>query len=229
MGSTFRVIFGLSLASLVALAGCGSSHPASRAGSVSSTTAAPANTAAPATTSPAAASSTAATAPLPPPTRAGTPPITVATAAAGGCLAGQLAIHFGPALGAAGWRGYTNRFQNISSSTCTLYGYPGMQMLGSSGQPIPTDVIRGTSVTVPFVAEKQVTLGPGAEADFDMGFAASTGYGDANSPSSARVEFTAPNDFQSLTVALAIQPYGGATTSHLHCGEIHVSPVYAAS
>jgi hypothetical protein len=103
-----------------------------------------------------------------------------------------------------------------------------MQMLDAAGHPIATDVIRGTSVTVPLVPEKPVTLAPGAEADFDMGFAAATGYGNANCPTSARVEFTAPNDFQSLTVALAIQPYGGATIAHLHCGEIHVSPVYAA-
>jgi hypothetical protein len=82
---------------------------------------------------------------------------------------------------------------------------------------------------VPYVPEKLVTLMPGAKADFDMGFAAATGYENADCPTSTRVEFTAPNDFQSLIVTLAIRPYGGADVAQLHCGEIHVSPVYAAS
>jgi Protein of unknown function (DUF4232) len=138
-------------------------------------------------------------------------------------------VQIGPAGGAAGSVGYTNDFENVSTATCTLYGYPGLQMLNASGQPIPTDVIRATSVTVPYVPERLVTLAPGARADFDMGFAASTGYGSAQCPTSARVEFTAPNDFQSLTVTLAIRPYGGGDIAQLHCGEIHVSPVYGAS
>ncbi len=138
-------------------------------------------------------------------------------------------MQIGPANGAAGSVGYTDDFENVSNATCTLYGYPGLQMLNASGLPIPTDVIRATSVTVPYVPEKLVTLAPGARADFSMGFAASTGYGGAQCPTSTRVEFTAPNDFQSLTVTLAIRPYGGPDIAQVHCGEIHVSPVYAAS
>jgi hypothetical protein len=232
MGSTVRAAAGLTLATLtLAMAGCGTSHHSSTATSTSTTAPTAASTspaaAAPPSSSPPTTSGPPAGAPAT--TAAGTPATTIAAAAAPGCLATQLAVQVGPATGAAGSVGYTNDFKNISSTTCTLYGYPGLQMLTANSQPIPTDVIRGTSVTVPYVPEKLVTLVPGARADFDMGFAASTGYGNAKCPTSTRVEFTAPNDFQSLTVALAIQPYGGATIAQLHCGEIHVSPVYAAS
>ncbi len=212
MDSTVRMATGLALAALtLAVAGCSSSHSGSRAGSTSST-------------APTTAASTPATSSGAP---ASTAPASTAVPAAKGCLAGQLAVQVGAANGAAGSVGYTNSFENASGSTCTLFGYPGMQMLDASGHPLPTHVIRGTSVTVPYVAEKLVTLAPGGKAYFHMGFAASTGYGNAQCPTSARVEFTPPNDFQSLTVPLAIRPYGGPTIAQLNCGEITVSPVYA--
>jgi uncharacterized protein DUF4232 len=227
MGSTFRVVTGMGLGLTLALsllAGCGSSHHASSAGTGSSSTAASPTTA---STTPPISATTASSAPAS--TGPSTTPTTATTASAHGCTAVQLSIQVGTANGAAGSVGYTNDFKNISVATCTLYGYPGLQMLNSSGQPISTDVIRGTSVTVPSVPERLVTLAPGARAGFDMGFASSTGYGSAKCPTSARVEFTAPNDFQSLTVALAIQPYGGPSTAQLHCGQITVSPVYASA
>ena len=224
MGSTVRVVTGTGLGLTLALsllAGCGSGHHASSAGTGSSSTATSPTTAGPTPSRATTASS------APAATGPSTTPTTAATASVHGCTAAQLSIQVGAPNGAAGSVGYTNDFKNISATTCTLYGYPGLQMLNSSGQPIATDVIRGTSVTVPSVPEKLITLVPGARADFDMGFASATGYGNAKCPTSARVEFTAPNDFQSLTVALAIQPYGGPSTAQLHCGQITVSPVYA--
>ena len=233
MGSTFRFKLGLAVVALAALAGCGSTHSSEKAGTGPSTT--PPATSTPVATTPAATTPTAdnngASTPASTPATASgsTPPTTAGQAVAKGCLAGQLAVEIGPANGAAGSVGYTNAFKNVSGSTCSLYGYPGLQMLNASGQPIPTDVIRATSVTVPYVPEKLVTLAPGAKADFDMGFAAATGYENAQCPTSTRVEFTAPNDFQSLTVALAIRPYGGGDVAHLQCGQVHVSPVYAGT
>jgi Protein of unknown function (DUF4232) len=226
MGSQIRFGSGLAVASLLlVLTGCGTGHTETSGGQAVSPTSSPLST----------SSTTAASGPspssgtsVPPTSAAGTAP-TSSAAVASGCLATQLSVQIGEASGAAGSVGYTNDFKNVSNTTCTLYGYPGLQMLNASGQPISTDVIRATSVTVPYVPEKLVTLVPGAKADFDMGFAAATGYENADCPTSTRVEFTAPNDFQSLIVALAIRPYGGADVAQLHCGEIHVSPVYAAS
>jgi len=118
--------------------------------------------------------------------------------------------------------------QNTSTTACTLFGYPGMQLLASSGALLTTSVHRGAAATVPPVTEKTVTLGPGADAAFVAGFATGTGYGGLTCPRSAQVEITPPNDYHSITVAWAIAPYGG-TTEHLQCGDINVSPVYAGS
>ncbi len=235
MGSTVRISMGLAaaLAGAALLGACGSSHVASNAsGSTTTTpaTIAPGTTTGSSSTTPADTPATTSSSGSIPPATTRPTPTTTRTAATGpaGCVAGQLNVVVSYGNGAAGSIGYTNSFQNISSTTCTLFGYPGMQMLGSSGQPIQTDVIRGTSVTVPSVAERLVTLAPGGKAWFDMGYSDGTGYGYDTCPTSTLVEFTAPNDFQSITVSLQIQPYGGATIAQLHCGEIHVSPVFAA-
>lgn len=145
----------------------------------------------------------------------------------GRCRSAQLAVRVGRLGVALGHIGVTIDFKNVSTATCTLYGYPGLQMLGVVGQAIPTDVLRGTAYTVPSMPERSVTLVAHAEAAFDLGFADSTGYGLDKCPTSARVEITPPNAYRPITIAWRIQPYGGGTITHLHCGQITVSPVFA--
>lgn len=146
----------------------------------------------------------------------------------GRCYSNQLSVHPGQSSGAAGSVSRIVTFTNTSSSTCTLTGYPGMQMLGSSGQRLATTVHRGAAATVPALAVRTVTVAPGGTASFVAGWADATGYAGETCPTSSRVEITAPNDYSSLTIAWAIAPYGGNTTN-LHCGDISVSPVYAGS
>ena len=119
-------------------------------------------------------------------------------------------------------------FKNISTITCTLKGYPVLQMFDAAGHPIPTHVIRGTSYTVQSIPEKAVILAPGTEAMFDLGYSNGTGYGTASCPTSAQVEITPPSAGWSIKVSWQIQPYGGDSIPQLRCGEITVSPVYAA-
>jgi uncharacterized protein DUF4232 len=232
MGSTVRSSIGLAaaLAGAALLGACGSGHvPSSASGSTTTTPA----TVAPGTTTGSAGTTPVTTAGSTPAVATTTAPTRTSTVATGpiGCVASQLNVNVSYGNYAAGSIGYTNSFQNISSTTCTLFGYPGMQMLNSSGQPIQTDVIRGTSVTVPAVPVRLVTLAPGGKAWFDMGFSDGSGYGNDydSCPTSTLVEFTAPNDFQSITISLQIQPFGGATIAQLNCGEIHVSPVFAVA
>jgi hypothetical protein len=142
------------------------------------------------------------------------------------CLNTQLSVKPGQGQGAAGSIAQTVNFHDISSSSCTLEGYPGMQMLSSSGHPIATEVHRGSSVTVAPRPVRLVTLTPGGKASFDIGYADATGFGNEHCPTSARVEITPPNDYNHLTITWAIQPYGG-DIPHLRCGEITVSPVFA--
>ena len=144
------------------------------------------------------------------------------------CLTAQLRVTPGTSEGALGHIGVVVHFTNRSRSTCELHGYPGMQMLDAAGKPIPTSVQRGIAYTVPKVPERAVKLTPGGEASFDLGYSDSTGYGDEKCPTSTRVEITPPNDFKPLTIAWRIEPYGG-DIPHLKCGEITVSPVFAAA
>jgi len=157
------------------------------------------------------------------------PTTTAAQAGPPACVSSQLAVELGQGGGAAGSVGMVVSFKNTSNATCSLYGYPGMQMLDSGGHPIATEVIRGTSTTVPSVPEQVVDVAPGAEASFDLGFPDGTGYGGAVCPTSTEVEFTPPNAVQPITVPLQIQPYGGGTIAELQCGQIHVSPVFSGT
>ena len=159
------------------------------------------------------------------------PPSTTTSAQAGStpCISAQLAVELGQSGGAAGSVGVVVSFKNTSSAACSLYGYPGLQMLDSAGHPIATEVIRGTSTTVPSVPEDAVQVAPGAEASFNLGFPDATGYGSASCPTSTNVEFTPPNAVQPITIPWQIQPYGGSTIAQLQCGQITVSPVYSGS
>jgi Protein of unknown function (DUF4232) len=142
------------------------------------------------------------------------------------CLSTQLSVvrgHLGVAMGSIGSE---NGFKNISSVTCSLRGYPKLQMVDGAGRAIATHVMDGTSVTVSFVPVKTVILKPGAEAIFDLGYTDATGYGTASCPTSAQVEITPPNTSQPITVVWQLQAYGGSAIA-LRCGVITVSPVYA--
>ena len=229
MGSTLGIKTVLAAAALAVIAGCGSTHSNARAATGPVTTLSPA-TSTPVSTTPTtvgnSGANTSATSSGAAPTAA--PTTAAAPAAAGGCLASQLAVEIGPSNGAAGSVRLYQRLQE----RLDRYMHPLRLSRPSDAQRHRAAHthrrIRGPSAAVPSVPEKLVTLVPGAKADFDMGFPAATGYGNADCPTSTRVEFTAPNDFQSLIVTLAIRPYGGADIAQLHCGEIHVSPVYAA-
>jgi hypothetical protein len=153
--------------------------------------------------------------------------VSSATPAATRCHSSQLRVKLGPAGGALGHIGQLVSFENASATTCTLYGYPGLQMLNAAGRPIRTQVLRGIAYTVPSVPERLVNIAPGHEASFDLGYDDATGYGNESCPTSARVELTPPNAYTPITVVWRMQPYGGGTIQHLRCGQITVSPVFA--
>jgi hypothetical protein len=145
------------------------------------------------------------------------------------CHASQLIVRIGHERAAAGHIGVEVRFENVSARTCTLYGYPGLQMLGAADRPLPTEVHRGRAYTVPDVAQRLVTLHLRHSAAFDTGWDDATGYGLKQCPASTRVLITPPNAYQSISVPWRIRPYGGGSTQHLRCGEITVSPVFATT
>jgi hypothetical protein len=144
------------------------------------------------------------------------------------CLLSELSVKPGQGGAAAGSIGQVVHFTNVSHATCTLDGYPGLQMLGAAGKPIATEVHRGSSVTVQALPVRLVNLLPGRVASFNLGYSDGTGFGNEKCPTSTRVEITPPNDYSHFTIAWALQPYGG-DIPHLECGLITVSPVFAGS
>jgi hypothetical protein len=145
------------------------------------------------------------------------------------CLITQLKVGLGRFGVATGHIGGTANFTNTSSTACTLTGYPHLQMLDATGKPLPTEINDGISYTVPSIPVRDVTLIPGSEASFDVGFDDATGYGTATCPQSTTVEITPPNATLPLSLSWQIAPFGGGTIAQLQCGQITVSPVYRGS
>ncbi|HEY3941003.1 MAG TPA: DUF4232 domain-containing protein [Acidimicrobiales bacterium] len=190
------------------VAGC-SSGPGS-AGGTTSTSRPPATTTTP--TSPTTA------------TTATTTP-TSTSAGVAGCQVAQLDVVPQEGSGAAGTIELSVELTNHSTTSCSLFGYPGMQLLDASGNDLPTDVIRGGGPPFPVAAANQgpttVVLGAGQSAAFSLSYSDVPVGGETSCPTSAHALVTPPGDLTSATVALTIAPCGGGT--------VHVSPVYASA
>jgi hypothetical protein len=155
----------------------------------------------------------------------GAAPSFARSSAASRCLSAKLHVRLTVGV-AAGSIGDTVTFTNASATTCTLRGYPGVQMLTANGRRLVTHLHRGASVTVPAVPVRTVILASGREASFYLGYADETGYELLKCRTSAGVDITPPNATKPITVPWHLQPYGG-TIEHLRCGIITVSPVFA--
>ena len=140
---------------------------------------------------------------------------TVHTSAAGAastprCRLRQLSIAH-RSQGAAGTIRFRFVFTNTSSSTCKLFGFPGMQMLNKNHKSIPTHVHRGTGHGVPPEPETDVVMTPGQHGSFYAGYS-DVPTGNQRCRISSFVEVTPPNDFNHFTLSLKIQPCGGHIT-----------------
>ncbi len=119
--------------------------------------------------------------------------------------------------GAAGSQGGAFGIVDHGTVACTMHGYPGMQLLGADGEPLPTTVIRGQYEVVDAVPEQTVTLAPGAQAFFYYMYSDVLGGGcPAACSMASAVEITPPNDYHHLVVSVRIAPSEG---------RIWVSPV----
>lgn len=121
--------------------------------------------------------------------------------------------------GAAGTIEVTMELKNTSTTSCALEGYPGLQLLSSTGNQLPTDVVRGGSYSFTDFAPAPVTLAAGAASYFNMGYsdvASSSG----SCPTASSMWVTPPDDVNHLVVNQSVMACNG--------GSITVSPVFAA-
>jgi Protein of unknown function (DUF4232) len=133
------------------LTACGSGHPAAAPTVTVTTTAPPA---------------TQPTSPAPPATPVSTT-TPVAPAGPGTCPAAALKASLGQGQGAAGTLYQVIVLTNVSASACTLYGYPGVSFVTSSGGA----VIGAPASRNPLIADTLVTLQPGQSASALTGIA----------------------------------------------------------
>jgi hypothetical protein len=152
-------------------------------------------------TSPPAASQSA-TSPGAPTTSAGGP--TNAPARTPRCGSNDLsgAFAFAPGSAGAGTVVYTIRLTNTTTHACTLFGHPGLLLLGASNTPLPTHVQWNS-----MVATTRVTLAPHRSASASARFSPhNPGPGDAQSgncqPTAARIKITPPDEKTQLVATV---------------------------
>ena len=127
------------------------------------------------------------------------------------CRQAQLGLAQPQSTGAAGSVRLRFVFTNVSTATCKLFGFPGMQLLNARQTPLPTYVQRGSSTVVPPEPEADVVMTPGQHGSFYAGYSDSPVGGQACKVSTS-VEVTPPNDAKHFTLKLAIAPCGGLVT-----------------
>ncbi len=141
------------------------------------------------------------------------------------CTTASLLVWVGPTQGAAGSVAAEFGFTNHSAGTCSLYGYPLVQMLNKFEKNLSTSDQRAPGAFS--IQARTVLLAAGKTAYFGVVYASQTGYANLICPTSAALRFTLPLGTGTLTLRGAharITPYGGST-EHLHCGSVHVTPV----
>lgn len=130
---------------------------------------------------------------------------TSATATTGtppGCQPGQLQLTAGRGVQAANQYGRRLIFTNVSSSSCTMYGYPGLQLVGTGGRAIDVPVHRGGGYALTDPGPHLITLAAGGQASFSFGGAAIEQPSGAVCPTTSAVRVIPPNDYSQLSLSV---------------------------
>ncbi len=118
---------------------------------------------------------------------------------------------------ALGHVGVLFTLRNTSSVSCRLDGYPGLQLLDSTGRALPTTVVHAVSgaYLFPAVVPHSVALAPGAVGSFDLQYYASPVGAAANQPyatacpAATQVEVSMPNTAGHSVVSASMAPCEG--------------------
>lgn len=140
------------------------------------------------------------------------------------CQTSQLTLAYDRSNGLVANRADQFSLQNTSTSTCTLFGYPHIQMLLADGHPTPTHAMQATSAYLFQAALKVVALQTGAKSYFIVEWVAGTCV-DSASTAGEFLQVTPPGNTGILTTSARAGADGGIDA----CGNIVVSPVSAMS
>ena len=194
---------------VLAVAGCSSSSSGGSASTAPPTT--------PVTSSSPTESSSATPSASPSPSVTPTFPTTVK--ATHRCGTGQLSLSLGQGQGAAGTSYLPIVFTNTGSKPCTLYGFPGVSFLDSSGKQIGAPAVHSGG------EEGVVTLAPNGTANSQLGLPDPGNFpsGGCNPTTAAKLQVYPPGDFGALTIA------DSATVCTTDGGATSVTPVTPGS
>lgn len=136
----------------------------------------------------------------------GNPASTPAARPGGGkCAPNTLSGRIVPGSPGAGQRYATLVVENTSASSCTLYGYSGLQLIGADGQALPTRVDRTANP-----GPRLVTLAPGRTASAELHWSAIPGPGEPQSgpcqPNPVRANVIPPDDYSAFSVTWFLGP-----------------------
>jgi hypothetical protein len=115
-----------------------------------------------------------------------------------------------------GTRGFILTLTNISNHSCTLYGYPGLQLLNAKLQPLPTRTLWGMTYFDRSQGKSLITLSPGETASADISFVYGTR---SNSVLATYMEVTPPNCDSHFTLRIP----NGPVLVYLH--QVQVTPM----
>ncbi len=146
---------------------------------------------------------------------------TTTSSGTGLCATADLEGSVAGSSAAAGTIETTVNLKSTATTPCTLGGYPGLQLLDSSGSPLPTKVVRGGTYSFTSMTPTTVTVAPGGAVDFNIGYSDVPVGNEKSCPSSTSLEVTPPNAYDHLVLAVALAPCGGGT--------LVVSPVFATT
>lgn len=149
----------------------------------------------------------------PPPAEPTTGPSAVVS-----CDTSGLSVTDAGGQGAAGTFLGVMVLRNVTTTRCTLYGYPGLQRLDAQGRPMPTVVVRD-----PTVPAALVHLGPQQQASFGYSYLESPLDGATTCPRPAGLQVTPPGQ-RSFAV---VRPGGGGFVLYDPTGEVRVRAVIA--
>lgn len=135
------------------------------------------------------------------------------------CQTSQLALSFGSSNGAAGTIVDTFQFKNISSASCTMNGFPNVQMLDSHGNLLPTQVQQGGGMLSNEPGPSPFTLQPGKISTFEVAWSDVPVGSETTCPTASSLRVTPPGQSVFLTVNTNIAP--------CNSGHLNVSPVRA--
>jgi ABC-type transport system substrate-binding protein len=134
------------------------------------------------------------------------------------CHTSMLSAHVTMGNPGAGQRYAFLVLTNTSTTTCRVYGFPGMQLLSASGGNIPTNVVREP------VTPTLVTVAPGKHVYSQLHWTVVPGSGEGSpcEPHPSKVKTTPPDETTSLTTSWP----GGSVCQH---GQITVRPFKAGT